>query len=74
MIARHILDVKESTDLEDAQGVSKRVLIGKNEGAPTFYMRHFHISPHGFSPLHSHPWEHEVYIISGKGSIAVGDV
>ncbi|MEA3222583.1 MAG: cupin domain-containing protein [Thermodesulfobacteriota bacterium] len=73
MIARHISKVKETTDISNARGVSKRVLIGKDEGAPIFYMRHFHIKPYGFSPLHSHPWEHEIYIISGKGTVTVGD-
>lgn len=50
-----------------AKGVTIRVLMGQNVGAPNFTMRHFEIAPGGHTPLHSHPWEHEVYVLSGKG-------
>ncbi|HEY5765719.1 MAG TPA: cupin domain-containing protein, partial [Candidatus Deferrimicrobiaceae bacterium] len=51
----------------DARGVTIRVLMGENVGAPTFTMRHFEVAPGGSTPYHSHPWEHEVYVLSGKG-------
>ena len=50
-----------------ARGVTIRVLMGDNVGAPTFTMRHFEIAPGGATPYHTHPWEHEVYVLSGKG-------
>ena len=50
-----------------ARGVTIRVLMGENVGAPTFTMRHFEIAPGGATPYHTHPWEHEVYVLSGKG-------
>ncbi len=50
-----------------AEGVTIRVLMGENVGAPTFTMRHFEIAPGGRTPFHSHRWEHEVYVLSGKG-------
>ena len=50
-----------------AKGVTIRVLMGQNVGAPNFTMRQFDIAPGGHTPLHSHPWEHEVYVLSGKG-------
>lgn len=50
-----------------AKGVTIRVLMGPNVGAPNFTMRHFEIAPGGHTPLHAHPWEHEVYVLSGKG-------
>jgi quercetin dioxygenase-like cupin family protein len=34
-------------------------------------MRLFEIEPGGHSPLHAHPWEHEVFILEGEG-IVVG--
>lgn len=52
----------------DARGVTIRVLMGENVGAPTFTMRHFEVAPGGSTPYHSHPWEHEVYVLSGKGT------
>ncbi len=54
-------------DGEVAKGVEKRVLIGAHNGAPNFVMRHFTVKAGGFSPFHAHDWEHEVYILKGKG-------
>jgi len=47
----------------------KRVLIGPDEGAPNFSMRKFTLGPGGFSPRHAHPWEHEVYVLAGRGEV-----
>jgi len=43
-----------------AKKVKKQVLIGEEESAPNFIMRIFEIS---------HSWEHEVYVLSGKGKV-----
>lgn len=56
-------------DSESVKGVSGRVLIGKDDGADNFCMRMFELSKDGFSPLHSHDWEHEIFVYSGKGAI-----
>lgn len=32
-------------------------------------MRHFTLEAGGFTPLHSHDWEHEVYILEGQGKV-----
>ncbi len=55
------------------RGVQKRVLIGPKQGAPHFVMRHFTIAPHGHSQEHAHPWEHEVYVLSGRGRVRYDD-
>lgn len=52
-----------------ARGVEKRVLIGPKTGAPNFVMRHFTLAKGGYSPNHAHPWEHEVYILAGRGAV-----
>jgi quercetin dioxygenase-like cupin family protein len=52
-----------------ASGVTIRVLMGDNVSAPTFVMRHFEVAPGGGTPYHSHAWEHEVYVLSGKGKV-----
>ncbi len=49
--------------------VKMRVLIGEKEGAPNFVMRHFEVEPGGSTPYHTHPWEHEVFVLSGKGLV-----
>lgn len=56
-------------DSDVAKGVSGRLLIGKDDGANHFCMRVFELSEGGFSPRHTHEWEHEIFIHSGKGEI-----
>ena len=65
-------DVKPETIDEDARGVQIRWIITEDMGARNFVMRHFEISPNGYTPLHTHNWEHEIFIISGTGKV-VGD-
>jgi quercetin dioxygenase-like cupin family protein len=54
---------------QGARGVKIRRLIGKDAAAPNFYMRLFTVARGGCTPLHSHDWEHEVYILAGRGDI-----
>jgi quercetin dioxygenase-like cupin family protein len=54
---------------QGAEGVTLRVLMGENVGAPTCAMRRFDVAPGGRTPYHAHPWEHEVYVLSGKGKV-----
>jgi quercetin dioxygenase-like cupin family protein len=56
-------------DNEQAKGVDGRVLIGKEDGANNFCMRIFEIEPGGHTPLHTHNWEHEMFIHQGAGEI-----
>jgi len=53
-----------------AEGIGVRWLITKDDGAPNFAMRLFELQPKGYSPLHSHDWEHEVYILEGNCKIS----
>jgi quercetin dioxygenase-like cupin family protein len=48
-------------------GVEKRVVIGPKQGAPTFVMRVFELGPGASTPYHAHDWEHEVFVLSGRG-------
>ena len=52
-----------------AEGTSKQVLV---DDGPNFVLRLFTIAPGGHTPRHTHPWEHEVYVVSGRGAL-VGD-
>ena len=58
----------EDVDMEGASKVKVRWLITKEMGAKNFAMRVFEIEPDGYSPLHKHPWEHEVFILEGARS------
>ena len=68
-----ILDYIEASshefDNENVKGVTGRVVIGKSDHADNFCMRVFTIVPGGFTPRHSHEWEHEVFVHSGKGQV-----
>lgn len=66
-------DKKKVTDLEGAENVEKEVLLGKPEGVETFAMRRFTLDNNGQTPYHSHEWEHEVYVLNGKGKIKKQD-
>jgi quercetin dioxygenase-like cupin family protein len=57
--------ILENMGESGAEGIRVRWLIKEEDGAPNFAMRLFEIEPNGHSPLHSHDWEHEVYIIDG---------
>jgi len=57
---------------EGASKVSVRWLITREMGAPNFAMRLFEVEPGGHSPLHNHPWEHEVFILEGEGLVVGG--
>ncbi len=59
----------EPVSEEGAKGVKVRWVIKKEDGAERFAMRIFHVEPGGYSPCHSHPWEHEVYVLSGEGEV-----
>ena len=60
---------KEITDLEGAENVEKEVLLGDPEGVETFAMRRFTLGAEGHTPHHGHDWEHEVYVLAGRGKI-----
>jgi len=63
----HYQSVEAKNAEEGASKLKVRWLITKEMGAPNFAMRLFEMEPKGHSPLHSHPWEHEVFILEGEG-------
>ncbi|MGC9324651.1 MAG: cupin domain-containing protein [Desulfomonilia bacterium] len=71
MVAHHFLEIQELTGIDQTKGVGMRVLIGKEHGAQRFIMRRFSVDAQGFTPRHTHPWEHEIYILNGTGTIHV---
>ena len=53
--------------MEGASGTRMRMLVGPADGAGNFHMRHVEVAPGGFTPHHSHDYEHEILILSGSG-------
>jgi quercetin dioxygenase-like cupin family protein len=54
---------------EELPGVLKREVITARDGAPNFCMRVFEVEPGSATPDHSHPWEHEVFVLAGAGVV-----
>ena len=52
-----------------ARGVTGRVVVGKEDGAPNFCMRVFEVAPRGHTPRHVHDWEHEIFVHGGRGAV-----
>lgn len=59
--------------MEGAVGCTVRWLVGEEDGAPNFAMRQFEVAPGGHTPRHSHPYEHEVFVLDGTGEVFEGD-
>jgi quercetin dioxygenase-like cupin family protein len=51
------------------KGVTGRVVIGKADDAKKLCMRVFELAPGSHTDKHTHDWEHEVFVHSGKGSV-----
>jgi quercetin dioxygenase-like cupin family protein len=49
--------------------VTIRWLWADPDGAPTFALRLFEVQRGAASPYHTHPYEHEVYILSGQARL-----
>ena len=64
------LDTKPTQELP---GVVKREVINADDGAPNFCMRVFEAEPGSSTPSHSHGWEHEVFVLSGRGVVVNGE-
>lgn len=63
------LDVEPVPELP---GVVKREVINADDGALNYCMRVFEVEPGSSTPYHSHGWEHEVFVLSGRG-VVVGE-
>ena len=57
------VEVKADKQGNAAEGTSIQVLV---DHGPNFVLRVFTVKPGGHTPLHAHPWEHEVYVLSGS--------
>jgi len=68
----HYRDVEAKDAGEGTSKLNVRWLITKEMGAENFAMRLFEMEPGGSSPLHRHPWEHEVFILEGEGIVVGG--
>lgn len=60
---------QQPVEMEGSHGCSVRWLLGERDAAPNFAMRQFEVAPGGYTPRHSHPYEHEVFVLEGEGVV-----
>ncbi len=56
-------------EVEDVPGVTIRKLWAGSDGAPSFALRLFEVQPNASTPYHAHPYEHEVYVLTGRAKL-----
>lgn len=59
----------EPVEMDGAKNCKVQLAVTPRDGAPNFAMRVFDVSPGGHTPLHHHPYEHEIFVMEGDGSI-----
>ena len=59
----------EKVEMDGVKDCQYRVAVGPKDGAPHFAMRIFEVAPGGHTPLHRHPYEHEIYVLAGAGTV-----
>jgi len=66
----HYTEVPARRFGDDAPGTTIRWLIdAEHDGAPVYALRLIEIEPHGHTPRHQHPYEHENFVIEGHGRV-----
>ena len=70
MKVHNVTDVPGKPMGKDLPGVTKRVMVGRDEGAKNFVIRHFTLEAGAATPYHTHDFEHELFILEGEGALA----
>lgn len=74
MLIKNVEDVPvEDVVMEGVEKTTIQWIFNESDGAPSFAMRRFVMTPGGRIPLHDHPWEHEIFILSGKADVFTPD-
>ncbi|MGC4004211.1 MAG: cupin domain-containing protein [Pirellulales bacterium] len=70
MLVTHYEQITQKpVDMPGYSGCRIRWLMGVPDGAPTFSLRQFEVAPGGQSPRHFHNYEHEIFVLEGRGEI-----
>jgi len=68
----HYSDVSAQEFGDTAPGTSIRWLIDDDhDDAPVYALRMIEVDPGGHTPRHSHPYEHENFVVEGQGRVLV---
>ncbi len=60
-------------ELKEKGRATVRWLLGEPEGAPNFEMRYFSLCGDIATEWHHHDWEHQVFVIKGRGRLKTAD-
>jgi len=63
----HYTEIELETPKKRNQRYKSTLAYIKKDGAENFAMRVFEVKSGGYTPLHQHDWEHEVFILEGEG-------
>ena len=70
----HYTEVPAQVFGDTAPGASIRWLIDDDhDGAPVYSLRMIEIEPGGHSPKHTHPYEHENFVVEGNGRVFINE-
>ncbi len=68
VVVKDIKDVVKE-DVKGVEGVKIQWVWSEKDNVPNFYFRILEIEPGSNTPYHQHPWEHEVFVLDGKGAV-----
>ncbi len=69
---REIVGKQEEVKQEEVKQ-AKDVYIQWLVKGPNYHMRRFTFKPGARMNPHSHPWEHEIYVLQGKATVGIGE-
>lgn len=58
---------------DEVKGIVKHILVGPEDGAPTFIMRYFQVPVGEQTFFHTHDHEHGMLILHGQAQIQIGE-
>ena len=68
----HYTEVPAQVFGDEAPGVTIRWVIDEqHDGAPNYALRVIEVAPGGHTPDHTHPFEHENFVIEGQGRVLI---
>jgi len=74
MLVNHYESINaKPVEMPGSTGCTVRWLVGVPEGAPNFSLRQFEVAPGGHTPKHFHDYEHEIFVLEGRGEVLEGD-
>jgi quercetin dioxygenase-like cupin family protein len=59
----------ETVEMDGVNHCRYRVALSARDGQLSMAMRFFEVGPGGHTPLHRHPYEHEIFILEGNGTV-----